>query len=79
MRLCELLARQLDALADLAGALGRPLPQPPLELGEVGRDEDRDAPFDLFLDVQRPIELELENADPPLVRDPLDLGACSVP
>ena len=34
--LLELLARELEPLLDLAGALGRPLAQPPLELGDVG-------------------------------------------
>ena len=43
MRLLELRAREVDPLADLAGALGRALAEPALELGDVCGDEDRHA------------------------------------
>ena len=63
VRLLELLARERDPLADLARALRRPVAEPALELGDVGGDEDRDAPGHLVLHLERALELELEDAD----------------
>ena len=75
MRALELLARELDALADLARALRRALAQAPLELVHVGRDEDRDAALDLRLHSEGAFELELEDADLVVGRDAVDLRA----
>ena len=75
MRLLELLARERDPLADLARALGRALAETPLELVDVGGDEDRDAARDVGLHLQRALELELEHADAAVVGDAVDLRA----
>ena len=75
MRLLELTAGEQDPLADLAGALGRSLAQAPLELGNVGGDEDRHAAGHLVLHSERSLELELEHADPAVVRDSIHLRA----
>ena len=75
VRLLELAPRERDPLADLAGRLGRPLAEAPLELRHVGSDEDRDRARDLVLHVQRALELELEDADAALLGDPVDLRA----
>ena len=69
MSLLELTAREQDSLADLAGALGRPLAQAPLELRNVGGDEDRHAAGHLVLHSERSLELELEYADHVIVRN----------
>ncbi len=57
------------------GALGRALAEAPLELVDVGCDEDRHAAGDVVLDRERPVQLELEDADAALLGEPLDLGA----
>src|SRR5206468_2498334 len=72
--LTKLVLRQVEALADLARALGRALAQPPVELGERRADEDRHRTRALLLDLQRSFGLELEHADAAGVRDAIHLG-----
>ena len=73
--LLELTTGDRDPLADLAGRLGRTLAEPALELLDVGGDEDRARARHLRLHVERAVRLELEHADAPVRRDPVDLRA----
>ena len=73
VRLLELVTRERDPVADLAGALRRAGAQPALELGHVGGDEERDAAVDVLLHRQSAVDLELEHADPALGVDPVHL------
>jgi len=74
-RLLHLPAREVEPLADLAGALGRPLPEPPLELREArGGDEDRHGVRTEMLDAVGAVGLELEDAAAAGLEDPIDLG-----
>src|SRR5262249_24842918 len=75
VRALELLAGEGDALADLPRALSRPLAEPALKLVDVGGDEDGDAAIDVPLDLECALELELEDADGAVLRDPVDLRA----
>ena len=77
-RLEQLALGQVEPLADLPGALGRALAQPALELGARCGDEDGDDAGQLLGDLERALGLELEDGDPPLAADPLDLrrAAC---
>src|SRR5215216_4966693 len=63
-----------NPVADLAGALGGTGTEPALELGDVCRDEEGDAAVDLVLDTPRAVDLELEDTDLALGRDPVHLG-----
>ena len=74
VRLVDLASSQREPLADLAGALGRPLAQAALELVEArGDDEDRDRGRPHPLHVLRALRLELEDAAPAGRQDPVDL------
>ena len=76
IRLFHLMAGDLEALADVAGRLGRALAQAPLELGERrSGDEDGDALGHLLLDGTGAARLELENATSSFAEDALDLGS----
>ena len=70
----QLLARDSQPLPDLPGALGRTFLKPPFELLDRRGDEDRHRARDALRDVQRPLGLELEHADLPLLADAVDLG-----
>ena len=66
---------KLEPLLDFPGALRRPLAQPPLELGQRSRDEDRHAAGDEVAHAQRACRLQLEQARLALRGDAVDLRA----
>src|SRR5581483_2304968 len=70
-----LLPRERDPLAHLARALGRALLQPSLELVEWRIDEERHRSRHLLLHRRRAVQLELEQGNAALVRDPVELRA----
>ena len=69
----ELALGDVEPLPDLAGALGRALPEPSLELADRSRDEDRYRGCQLVGDVDRSFRLELEHRHSAGVRDSLYL------
>src|SRR4249919_1557802 len=72
-RLLGLAARQLESLADLPRALGRPLPKAALELGEArSLHEDRHGVWRARLHLLGALGLELQDAAPAGAEDPLD-------
>src|ERR671930_2769980 len=76
LRELQLLVRERQPLADLAGAFGRAVAQPPLELVEARRrDEDRDAAGNLVADAEGAHGLEVEQRDPAARRDAVELRA----
>ena len=72
--LLELLAGERDPLLDHAGALGRALAEPALELLDRRGDEDRERVLDPALDAQRALRLELEQRRLALAPEAVDLG-----
>src|SRR5437763_1289197 len=64
-----------EPLGELAGALGGPLAQPPLEFVDGGRDEDRHRPRIPLLHAPGALGLELEQRHVTAAPDPVELGA----
>src|SRR5919198_4260820 len=70
----ELTVRGVEALFDLAGALGRPRPQPALQdRAARRRHEDRHRLRDPFLDGERAAGLDLEQRRVPTFADAVEL------
>src|ERR671936_569504 len=76
LRELQLLARERQPVADLAGALGRAFAQSPFELVEPRRgNEDGDAAGNLVTDVKGPLRLEVEQRNATVGRDAVELRA----